>query len=41
MKSIGKGALDGLAFTVTALLLLWLFDASIYIECGPDQFMAE
>ena len=39
MKAIGEGMLEGLAFTVVALLLLWLFNAAIFIECGPDQFL--
>ena len=36
---IGEGLLEGLAFAFAALLMLWLFDAAIYIECGPNQFI--
>ena len=41
MKALAEGMLAALAFTVTTLLLLWLFNAAIFIECGPNQFMAE
>ena len=39
MKALAEGMLAALAFTITTLLLLWLWDAAIYLECGPDQFL--
>ncbi len=37
--TIGEGLLEGLAFAFAALLMLWLWDAAIFVECGPNQFI--
>ncbi len=34
-------SLPGIGIAVSLLILLWLFDAQIFIECGPNSFLGE
>ena len=33
------GVVNALAAAAIVLVVLWLFDAAIYVECGPDEFL--
>ncbi len=34
-----EGIWIGTGIAVGLIILLWLFDAQIFIECGPDSFI--
>ncbi len=38
-KLFYEGAWSGAIFAFTMLILLWLFDAQVFIECGADPFL--